>query len=88
MAEEVYDVTSAQRSLTTDQGGRQKRYFIAMMIRTACFILTVATPNPIRWFFLAGAIGLPYIAVVVANAGRETMSSGRAIIREKRRSIT
>jgi hypothetical protein len=88
MTEEIFDVTSAQRSLTTDQGDRQKRYFIAMMIRTACFILTVATPSPIRWFFLAGAIGLPYIAVVVANAGRETMSSGRAVMKENRRSIT
>jgi hypothetical protein len=59
-----------------------------MMVRTACFILTVITPSPYRWFFLAGAIGLPYIAVVIANAGRETMAPGRAVIKEKRRSIS
>jgi hypothetical protein len=88
MADEVYDVTNAQKGLSSDQGARQKRYFISMMIRTACFILTVATPSPIRWFFLAGAIGLPYIAVVVANAGRETMIPGRSVIKEKRRSIS
>ena len=88
MADEIYDVTSAQKGLSTDLGARQKRYFISMMIRTACFILTVLTPSPIRWFFLAGAAGLPYIAVVVANAGRETMSPGIAVIKEKRRSIS
>jgi hypothetical protein len=88
MADEIFDVTSAQPSLSNDQSGRQKRYFISMMIRTVCFILTVVTPSPIRWFFLAGAAGLPYIAVVIANAGRETMIPGQSVIREKRRSIS
>lgn len=88
MADEIYDVTSAQPSLSSDQGARQKRYFISMMVRTVCFILTVATPSPIRWFFLAGAIGLPYVAVVVANAGRETIIPGQSVIKEKRRSIS
>jgi hypothetical protein len=59
-----------------------------MMVRTVCFILTVVTPSPFRWFFLAGAIGLPYIAVVIANAGRETMAPGTAVIKEKRRAIS
>jgi Flp pilus assembly protein TadB len=88
MADEIYDVTSAQRGLSSDQGARQKRYFISMMIRTACFVLTVVTPSPYRWFFLAGAAGLPYIAVVVANAGRESMTPGQSVIKEKRRSIS
>jgi Flp pilus assembly protein TadB len=88
MADEIFDVTSAQPSLSNDQSGRQKRYFISMMIRTVCFILTVVTPSPIRWFFLAGAAGLPYVAVVIANAGRETMIPGQSVIREKRRSIS
>jgi Flp pilus assembly protein TadB len=88
MAEEIYDVTNAQRSLSGDQSARQKRYFLSMMFRTACFIMTVVTPSPYRWFFLAGAIGLPYIAVVIANAGRETMAPGNAVIKEKRRSIS
>jgi hypothetical protein len=59
-----------------------------MMLRTLCFVLAVVTPSPFRWFFLAGAIGLPYIAVVIANAGRETMAPGRAVMKEKRRSIS
>lgn len=79
----VFDITSAQNALTRDQAGRQKRYFISMMIRTACFILTVLLPNPWRWIALAGAVTLPYFAVVVANAGRETISRGSNIVEDK-----
>ena len=88
MADEIYDVTNAQPGLSGDQGARQKRYFFSMMLRTLCFVLAVVTPSPFRWFFLAGALGLPYIAVVIANAGRETMAPGRAVMKEKRRSIS
>jgi hypothetical protein len=42
-----------------------------MIIRTVCFLLTLVLPDPYRWFTLAGAVFLPYIAVVIANAGRE-----------------
>ena len=79
----VFDITNAPLALTRDQAGRQKRYFISMMIRTACFILTVVLPSPFRWIALAGAVGLPYFAVVIANAGRETMSQSNQIIEEK-----
>jgi hypothetical protein len=86
--EEVFDVTSAPKSLTNDLAGRQRRYLISMMIRTGCFILTVILPSPYRWFALAGAVTLPYIAVVIANAGRETIIPGDALLNEKPRSIS
>ena len=86
--EVVYDVTSAPKSLTNDLSGRQRRYFISMMIRTLCFILTVILPSPYRWFALAGAVTLPYIAVVIANAGRETISPGDALLAKKPRSLS
>ena len=86
--DDVYDITSAQKSLRTDQPARQRRYFISMMVRTACFILTVILPSPFRWFALAGAVFLPYIAVVVANAGRETIVPGAAILKKKPRSLS
>ena len=66
-------ITHAGSALSDDLPGRQKRYFISMMIRTACFILAVFTPSPYRWFFLFGAVVLPYVSVIVANAGRETV---------------
>ena len=71
----VHSITNAQEGLTADQSTRQRRYFISMMVRTACFILTVLLPSPYRWFALAGATFLPYIAVIFANAGRETIKS-------------
>jgi hypothetical protein len=58
-----------------------------MMIRTACFILTVILPSPYRWFALVGAVGLPYFAGVIANAGRETVSRGDAVITDKRKNL-
>jgi len=85
---EVYDVTSAPKSLSSDLASRQKRYFISMMIRTLCFILTVILPSPFRWFALAGAVTLPYIAVVIANAGRETITPGAALLSKKPRSLS
>jgi len=86
--DDVYDITSAQKSLSSDQPGRQRRYFYSMMVRTACFILTVILPSPFRWFALAGAVFLPYIAVVIANAGRETILPGTAILRKRPRSLS
>jgi hypothetical protein len=58
-----------------------------MMIRTGCFILTVILPSPYRWFALLGAVTLPYFAVVIANAGRETIVPGASILKNKTRSI-
>jgi hypothetical protein len=83
----AYDITSAPTSLTNDQAGRQRRYFYSMMIRTGCFILTVILPSPYRWFALLGAVTLPYFAVVIANAGRETVVPGASILKNKTRSI-
>ncbi len=68
---DVYRVTSAQVGLSEDQSGRTRRYLISMAIRTACFLLAVVVPGWPRWFLIAGAVVLPYLAVVVANAGRE-----------------
>jgi len=53
------------------------------MIRTLCFILTVILPSPYRWFTLLGAVLLPYIAVVMANAGRETIRTAATNFKQK-----
>ena len=85
---EVFDITSAPKALSADQASRQKRYFISMMIRTACFILTVILPSPYRWVALLGAVALPYFAVVIANAGRETFVRGVNVHEENPRSLS
>ena len=86
-ATNIYDITAAPASLTRDQAGRQRRYFISMMIRTACFLLTVLLPSPYRWFALLGAVTLPYVAVVIANAGRESFSPGESLVKDKAKSL-
>lgn len=81
-------ITSAQDALSLEQRGRQRRYFISMMVRTACFIATIFLPNPYRWFAMGAAIILPYVAVVIANAGRESGDEATAIMQSRRLSIT
>ena len=46
---------------------REKRYAITMAIRMACFVSMIFVPGPMRWVLLAGAVFLPYIAVILAN---------------------
>ena len=71
---EVVRITGARSSLTDDVRGRQRRYMIAMAVRTLCVILAVVLWNESRIvaiIALAGGIFIPYLAVVIANAGRE-----------------
>jgi len=44
-------------------------------------------PSPYRWFALLGAVTLPYIAVVIANAGRESFAPGQALVTDKAKSL-
>ena len=80
-------VSDVGQSLSKDQSSRAKRYFISMMVRTLCFILAVILPSPYRWFALLGAVLLPYIAVVVANAGRESIRDRSTIYTKNQREI-
>ncbi|GAA1923403.1 DUF3099 domain-containing protein [Nocardioides marmoribigeumensis] len=63
-------ITSATVPRSQDIAARQRRYLFSMSIRTVCFILAIVFRNTPAWpFFIAGAIILPYVAVVLANAG-------------------
>lgn len=67
-------VTSLPQSPHDEAKGRVRHYAVTMGIRTACFIL-MAVVYPVGWWtfvFAAGAIFLPYIAVVAANAGADS----------------
>ncbi|NHC45411.1 DUF3099 domain-containing protein [Motilibacter aurantiacus] len=87
--EPVYQITGAARGLQEDQGGRARRYAISMGIRTVCFLLAVVTDGWLRWAFVAGAVALPYLAVVLANAGRETVRDlPGTILRPERRALS
>gem|GEM_PF-882882 len=64
----VHTVTSVQKSPARAGPGPPRRYLISMSIRTVCFVLFVVVDHPMRWVFVIGAVFLPYIAVVLANA--------------------
>ena len=68
---EVFVVTSAQPSTSSAQKSRQITYLTGMSLRTFCFIGAIIASGVLRWVLVAGAILLPYFAVIVANAGRE-----------------
>ncbi|WP_203337906.1 DUF3099 domain-containing protein [Nocardioides limicola] len=67
--DDVVRITTAAPSRAEEIAGRQRRYLISMAIRTACVIGAVwVGPGVLRWFLFAGAVFLPYVAVVMANA--------------------
>jgi hypothetical protein len=75
---EVFRITGARAGLTDDVRGRQRRYMISMSIRTVSFVAAVLlwqVSTPLAWIALVLGLVLPYIAVVMANAGRENAPS-------------
>jgi hypothetical protein len=75
---EVVRITGARVGLSEDVRGRQRRYIISMSVRTVSFILFVSLWNvsrPVGWIALVLGLLLPYVAVVIANAGRENAPS-------------
>lgn len=69
--EPVASITGAAAPLTDDIARRSRRYLLQMTIRVVCFVGAVAIDHWTRWLLLVGAVVLPYIAVLLANAGRE-----------------
>ena len=62
-------ITTAASSRADEISHRQRRYVISMGIRTLCFLGAVAVGSGwLRWVLFAGAVFLPYVAVVMANA--------------------
>src|SRR6478609_4454386 len=67
-------ITTAQSSAGADIDHRQRRYLIAMGVRTLCFLMvallaiTHLGPGWLPWIFVVAAVVLPYVAVVMANA--------------------
>jgi len=80
---EAVRITSAAASRNDDIATRQRRYLFSMAIRTLCFVgAIVASLAGIHWLWpilIAGALVLPYVAVVMANAVT-TKADGFALV--------
>lgn len=76
--------TSLPQAPRDDADNRFAKYMVMMGIRIACFI-AMAVVTPYGWYtfvFAAGAIFLPYLAVIVANVGQD--ASDRTVINPER----
>ncbi|GAA3739223.1 DUF3099 domain-containing protein [Streptomyces tremellae] len=74
----VFRITGARAGLQEDVRGRQRRYVISMGIRTVAVILTVVLWDVQREVAVAALLVgllLPYVAVVIANGGRENATA-------------
>jgi hypothetical protein len=69
---EAVRITSAAAARSEDIARRQKKYLISMSLRSVCFVGAIAAALlHIGWLWpilIAGALILPYVAVVMANA--------------------
>ena len=82
--EPVYSVTSARSGQRDEIGGRERRYVIAMAIRTVCFVGAVIAWQTVGvWLgaiLFVGAVVLPYTSVILANAGTRSHGSGTDLL--------
>lgn len=69
---EVYGITTARRGQRDDVHDRMVKYSISMGVRMVCLVMAFVVTGWLAWVFVAGAVILPYVAVLLANAGRET----------------
>ncbi|MBW8704380.1 hypothetical protein MBT84_32755 [Streptomyces sp. MBT84] len=75
---QVFRITGARQGLADDVRARQRRYIISMSVRTVSVILAATLWNvsrPVAVVALILGAVLPYVAVVIANAGRENAPS-------------
>lgn len=64
-------VTTARLSHSADIALRERRYVAMQMLRVACVLLAVLlpVPLPVKGLLMIGAVVLPGMGVVMANAG-------------------
>jgi hypothetical protein len=63
----AYSVSTVRPAAEVDRRRRETQYLAMMAVRLACIPLAFLATGPLRWGLLAGAILLPWIAVLVAN---------------------
>ncbi|PZR52522.1 DUF3099 domain-containing protein [Xylanimonas oleitrophica] len=67
-------ITGAQEPLTQEQARRARRYLWQMGLRVVCFVGAFMATGWLRWTMLAAAVVIPYVAVLLVNAGRDKVS--------------
>ncbi|HEX6327200.1 MAG TPA: DUF3099 domain-containing protein [Jiangellaceae bacterium] len=88
MRTNIQSVTTASPGRSDDIGARQRRYLWMMGIRLVCLPFALIVDGWARWVFIVGAVVLPYLAVVVANAvARPAPGALTPVMPDQRRAI-
>ena len=66
--EKAQSITTVSESPESERNSRMVKYLIAMTIRVVCIVAAIFVEGWLMWLCFAGAIFLPYFAVVLANA--------------------
>ena len=61
-------ITTVSESPDDERRSRMLKYTLAMTIRVVCIVVAIFVEGWLMWLAFAGAIFLPYFAVVLANA--------------------
>lgn len=60
-------ITSMTESAEEERRARMRQYLLTMAFRTVCVLSLMFVRGPAIWFVAAGAIFLPWIAVMLVN---------------------
>ncbi|HKU10917.1 MAG TPA: DUF3099 domain-containing protein [Sinomonas sp.] len=77
---EVHSITTAAPAHSDDMHKRMVRYATAMGIRMVCIILLLVVDGWFKLIAAAGAVFLPWIAVVIANAQDKADTTSDALL--------
>ena len=69
-------ITNARSPASVEHNSRVRRYALTMAFRTLCFVAMIFVDGPMRWVLFAGAVLLPYVAVIVANQANQRHQPG------------
>ncbi|MCC9204771.1 DUF3099 domain-containing protein [Arthrobacter sp. zg-Y769] len=80
--ESVPRITDAPSPHTDEMRTRMIKYSVSMGIRVVCLFLMFFVHGWLLWVVIAGAVVLPYFAVIIANGGSDTrlMTASDAMI--------
>ena len=65
-------ITDARTAHTDEMRARMIKYSVSMGIRIVCLFLLFFVHGWLLWVVVAGAVVIPYFAVILANAGADT----------------
>lgn len=69
---EIHNISDAREAHSDEMRQRMIKYSLSMGIRMVCLILVFVVEGWLQWVMIAGAVFLPYFAVIIANGGSDT----------------